>query len=511
MSRTGRSVEAFRRVPRLLRQARRRGDRRLLAELLTQASWLCLQLGHPDAGIEFIIKARQRWTVLGDSAGQAKAQAIGSWLLNEVGLIDEGFVEAEAALDLASQTEDRDLLAFAYNCKATALALCRQDGLGMPLFERALALTNPDENPAAAALYLANIAFSFISKAEMAEAGGKAEEGHAHRSRAIEYTRRAIEAAEGCGDLWTLRLAFCNGAEYVADLGWFDVAQDYLDRCEQLPGETGFRERIHFLLAKCDILRRLGSVHEALPLCAEAAALGEKSNNADIRSQTLRLLADVEADLGLFEQALQHFRAFHDASTWQMGELTRRRSIIAEVQQDSERLRREVEDYAHKAAHDPLTGLKNRRKFEEAVTALGDAPYVLGIVDLDRFKSINDSYSHLVGDAVLQRVAGMLEGPDFKWQAFRLGGEEFALLLPRVTMDDARVTAEQLRRKISGALWSDLGPGLDVTISMGLAEGGGRDRVAVMAEADKRLYMAKSRGRNRVVSEDLADPASRSA
>jgi diguanylate cyclase (GGDEF)-like protein len=278
-----------------------------------------------------------------------------------------------------------------------------------------------------------------------------------------------------------------------------------------LSGETGFRERIHFLFTKGDILRRLGAVHEALPLCAEAAALGEKSKNADIRCQTLRRLADVEADLGLFEQALEHFRAFHDASTWQMGELTRRRSIIAEVQQDAERLRREVEDYAHKAAHDPLTGLKNRRKFEEAVTALGDAPYVLGIVDLDRFKSINDSYSHLVGDAVLQRVAEMLEGPDFSWQAFRFGGEEFALLLPRATMDDARAAGEQLRRTISGALWSDLGEGLNVTISLGLAERAERDRSVVMAEADKRLYMAKSRGRNRVVSDDLADAVSRSA
>lgn len=511
MSRTGRSVEAFQRVPKLLRQARRRRDGHPFAELLTQASWLCLQLGYPDAGIEFVIAARQRWAALGDVAGQARAQAISSWLLNEVGLVDEGFVEAEAALELASQVECKDLLAFAYNCKATALALCRQDGLGMQLFERALALTDPQESPSAAALYLANIGFSYVSKAELAEAGGKVEEGHAHRRRAIEYTRSAIEAAEGCGDLWTLRLAFCNGAEYAADLGWFDVAQDYLDRCEQLPGETGFRERIHFLFTKGDILRRLGSVHEALPLCAEAAALGEKSNNADIRSQTLRRLADVEADLGLFEQALEHFRAFHDASTWQMGELTRRRSIIAEVQQDSQRLRREVEDYAHKAAHDPLTGLKNRRKFEEAVTALGEAPYVLGIVDLDRFKSINDSYSHLVGDAVLQRVAGMLESADFGWQAYRFGGEEFVLLMPRATMDDARAAGEQLRRKISGALWGDLGQGLNVTISMGLAARGERDRSLVMAEADRRLYAAKSRGRNCVVSDDLIDPASRSA
>ncbi|MBN9335830.1 tetratricopeptide repeat-containing diguanylate cyclase [Devosia sp.] len=511
MSRTGRSVEAFRRVPKLLRQARRRRDGRPFAELLTQASWLCLQLGYPDAGIEFVIKARQRWTVLGEIAGRARAQAIGSWLLNEVGLIDEGFVEAEAALDLASKVEDKGLLAFAYNCKATTLALCRQDGLGIPLFERALALIDPDKNPAAAALYLTNIAFSFVSLAELAEAGGKVEEGHGHRRRAIDYTRRAIEAAEGCGDLWTLRIAFCNGAEYAADLGWFDLAQDYLDRCEQLPGETGFRERIHFLFTKGDILRRLGSVHEALPLCAEAAALGEKSNNADIRSQTLRRLADVEADLGLFEQALEHFRAFHDASTWQMGELTRRRSIIAEVQQDSERLRREVEDYAHKAAHDSLTGLKNRRKFEEAVTSLGGAPYVLGIVDLDRFKSINDTYSHLTGDAVLQRIAGMLESPDFDWQAYRLGGEEFALLLPRATMDDARAAGEHLRRKISCALWSDLGQGLAVTISLGLAERNDRDRSTVMAEADRRLYMAKSRGRNRVVSDDSVDTFSYSA
>ena len=511
MSRTGRSVEAMQRLPKLLRQAKRRRDGRPFAELLTQASWLCLQLGYPDAGLEYVIKARDCWATLGDVGGGALARAVCSWLLNELGLIDEGFVEAESALELAGAVENKDLLAFAYNSKATALALCRQDGLGLPLFERALALTSPETNPSAAALYLANIAFSFISKAELAAAGGKTEEGLGYRRRAVEFTDRAIETAESCGDLWTLRLALCNGAEYAADLGWFDIARDYLDRCEQLPGRRGLRERIHFLFTKGDILRRMGAVHEALPLCAEAAALGEKSNNADIRSQTLRRLSEVEADLGLFQQALEHFRCFHEASTWQVGERTRRRSIIAEVHQDSERLRREVEDYARQAAHDSLTGLKNRRKFEEAVTALGDAPYVLGIVDLDRFKSINDTYSHLTGDAVLQRIAGMLESPDFDWQAYRLGGEEFALLLPRATMDDARGAGEELRRRISCALWGDLGQGLNVTISLGLAERNGRDRSAVMAEADRRLYMAKSRGRNRAVSDDTVDTYSRSA
>lgn len=510
MSRSGRSSEALLRLPRLLRQARRRRDRRPFAELFTQASWLCLQLGQCDAGLECVTKAMDLWVGLGDIGGEALARSICSWLLDELGLIDEAFVEAEAAVALAERTDEVELQAFAYNCKASALALCRQDGVGMPLFERALDMTDVEKNPSAAALYLSNIAFSHVSKAELAEAGGRPEEGRNFRRKSMDFTRRAIETAETSGDLWVLRLALCNGAEYAANLGWFDLAQDYLDRCANLPGKVGFRERIHFLYTKGDVLTRLGSLNEALPICVEAAALAQQNSHADIKSHTLLRLANIEAALGLFEQALEHFRAYHDAYVWQMGEMTRRRAVIAEVQLDAKRLRRQVEDYAHQAAHDPLTGLKNRRKFEEAIAALDGVPYALGILDLDRFKAINDSHSHMVGDAVLQRVAAILDqGAD--WQAYRLGGEEFALLLPRVPLAEAQAVAEELRACIAAAQWGDLAKNLRVTISLGLAESADLTAAQIMALADKRLYLAKSRGRNRVVSDDLFDPLSRSA
>lgn len=511
MSRTGRSLDALQRLPRLLRQARRRRSRRPFAELLTQASWLCLQLGQCDAGLEFVTRALDLWGGLDDIGGEALTRAICSWLLDELGLIDEAFVEAEAAVALAEKTDDTDLLAFAYNCKASALALCRQDGVGMPLFERALEMTDAAKNPSAYALYLANIAFSHVSKAELAEAGGRAEEGREHRRRSMDFTRRAIETAEAGGDLWVLRLALCNGAEYAANLGWFDLAQDYLDRCANLPGKTGFRERIHFLYTKGDMLTRLGALSDALPICVEAAALARQGSHADSKTHTLLRLANIEAALGLFEQALEHFRAYHDAYVWHMGEMTRRRAVIAEVQLDAKRLRRQVEDYAHQAAHDPLTGLKNRRKFEEAIAALKGKPYALGILDLDRFKAINDTFSHLVGDAVLQRVAAMLEADAAGWQVYRLGGEEFALLLPRATLEAARDIAEALRQRIAEAQWGDLARGLNVTISLGLAESVGLTASEIMAIADKRLYLAKSRGRNCVVSDDIIDPMSRSA
>lgn len=159
------------------------------------------------------------------------------------------------------------------------------------------------------------------------------------------------------------------------------------------------------------------------------------------------------------------------------------------------------------ATLDALTELCNRRHFlelleKEIARALRHArPLALAIIDVDLFKRINDEYGHIAGDGVLRQIAEILRhhvrGEDI---AARIGGEEFAVLLPEAEPADAHTFAERLREAIASAAFAAGGVAQRITISIGLAEltESRSDRSTLMRAADAALYQAKDSGRNRV-------------
>ena len=155
------------------------------------------------------------------------------------------------------------------------------------------------------------------------------------------------------------------------------------------------------------------------------------------------------------------------------------------------------------AITDPLTGAYNRRHLQEqlaqrvapiAKAATGDA---LLAIDIDHFKRINDVHGHAVGDQVLCRMVNAIGARKRAGDLlFRTGGEEFVLLLPRVTLPAAQRVAEELRQRLAQA---DLIPGEAVTVSIGISTlAPGQSVDAWMHAADTALYEAKNRGRNRI-------------
>jgi diguanylate cyclase (GGDEF)-like protein len=164
---------------------------------------------------------------------------------------------------------------------------------------------------------------------------------------------------------------------------------------------------------------------------------------------------------------------------------------------------RALDDLAHR---DRTTGLPNRRAFDEA---LEDAwrrmertseTVALLMLDLDHFKRVNDTHGHDVGDRALEAVANSLQSAGANVPAFRIGGEEFAVLLHGAAADAAPDTAEQLRSAIAGRpVWLDGGPlCLSVSIGVAIAHSTAEARVLTRS-ADQALYRAKAAGRNRVV------------
>ncbi|MBL8066108.1 MAG: GGDEF domain-containing protein [Chthonomonadaceae bacterium] len=157
---------------------------------------------------------------------------------------------------------------------------------------------------------------------------------------------------------------------------------------------------------------------------------------------------------------------------------------------------------AQKAQTDQLTGMANRRTFETALTEAmnqnreSGRVFSLIMIDVDKFKSINDTYGHMKGDEVLIGLAGIykssVRGDD---SAHRIGGEEFAILLPSANRHTAEDVAERLRLRVESGPIADL----PVTISLGIVtcEGGFWTQSTLIDAGDQALYASKKNGRNR--------------
>lgn len=181
------------------------------------------------------------------------------------------------------------------------------------------------------------------------------------------------------------------------------------------------------------------------------------------------------------------------------------------VEDRTEELRLKSIELERQATHDTLTGLYNRRyaddfvKREIDVAARTGRDVTVAIADIDRFKRINDTYSHAVGDDVLRRVSRVLRNHCRKTDVLaRYGGEEFLLCFPGTGTEFAEQLCGQMRASVEQMQWDELGGAVPadfgITISFGVAaaEAGSRFS-AVLGAADSRLYAAKAGGRNRVV------------
>ncbi|MXQ12474.1 GGDEF domain-containing protein [Microvirga makkahensis] len=157
-------------------------------------------------------------------------------------------------------------------------------------------------------------------------------------------------------------------------------------------------------------------------------------------------------------------------------------------------------DSDQQARHDELTGLPNRRFLMKAAQDSAALPMVMALVDIDHFKSVNDTYGHQVGDIVLQKIGRMITAhlATFGMVA-RFGGEEFALIAPEASVHEVVQAVRGLLEEVEKTPIQAAGQRVQVTLSAGIAYcGPGEGLEQVYSAADTSLYLAKRSGRNRI-------------
>lgn len=202
----------------------------------------------------------------------------------------------------------------------------------------------------------------------------------------------------------------------------------------------------------------------------------------------------------------------------------RQRQQFAVLADKLKHLGRELEDARRESAHDPLTGLPNRKSFDEYISrsielhSLLGQPASLMMIDVDNFKRINDTFGHTTGDLALRQVANVLAKTFLRRVDFvcRYGGDEFAVILQETNLSNAQLLAERLRRQAqelrpieveatetaqasAQGAGESLPPGPQVTLSIGVAELAiGDTAVQWIKRADGALYQSKRAGRDTV-------------
>ncbi|WP_229776047.1 GGDEF domain-containing protein [Deinococcus ruber] len=305
------------------------------------------------------------------------------------------------------------------------------------------------------------------------------------------------------------------------------------------------------ILAVLDALMRFavwqGRMLDALELADERVLLAERVQSGGLlgralyeRSRVYALMRHWQAAISDLEQATEQFEAteqaplvvrarealaeafantgrFQEAFEAQR-EVTRRverlyrayyqqRALVGQVAQQAREAEVRASALAEAALRDPLTGIPNRTYAMQQLARLhlaSDSASAVAFIDLDNFKSVNDRYGHLIGDAVLTRIAQTLSSNIREQDCLaRFGGEEFILLFSGLPMAEAVSACDRLRSLLVHLDWQAVVPGLHTTASFGVAAlNHSQPLNHTLQAADDALYAAKAAGRNRVCSSD---------
>ena len=224
-------------------------------------------------------------------------------------------------------------------------------------------------------------------------------------------------------------------------------------------------------------------------------------SSSDLKELKTGISKNIEEIRGGVDDFVDRFNERHEATEERNIKLTQQ---LSQMEQETQELQVMLQENRNKLMYDALTGVYSRMAYDERIVqemsrwSRYQTPFSYVILDIDHFKRINDSYGHNAGDKALKIVAQMMQSyvrqSDY---VFRIGGEEFVLLLTSTDVDAAAMTVDKMRGGIAESSFHFKGEPVQLTLSAGITETRAGDNVELIYErADKALYRAKNSGRN---------------
>ena len=304
-------------------------------------------------------------------------------------------------------------------------------------------------------------------------------------------------------------------AGYYADAVWmmaetymqrerYDRALEYLEQALplfiQVTRPAAHLAELH--LKFCRAYRGMGDLERALEHHERYHALRMEHHQQQADARMSRLMVEFDTERAMKDREISRLRNVELER--EIAERREAEAALARAKAELEETNRELRAIS---IRDPLTGVFNRRYLDErlaeafALAVRQSQPLAVMICDVDDFKRINDTFSHAVGDEVLRCIAAILRQNVRQSDIVaRFGGEEFVVLFPFATREQAVAASEKLRRMVMEHPWRTVHPRLAVTLSAGVAAAGGQpNHEKLLSDADRKLYAAKRAGKNRVV------------
>ncbi len=469
----------------------------------------------------------------GDARRECLARVQHARLLSVLGQTDEALAESYAALRAAiAAGEARDEAAGLEALADVQWSMSQWDD-ALASYKRMLQLAEDCGDLELQAVAHGGLGGMNHHLGSLAVDAGSHEAAQAHFRVAGSEAQAFLRCAQAVGDTYNVRMATHNHAVALLGLGDTAAARAVL---QPLLSQWSDREQVQ----QAFTVKNLGDVdfedgrfQDALARVREALALADAAGQPNLSMECCEALAKTCEAVGDPAGALAYHRRFHELYVQVASQSAQARARAMSVKYDTERahavalaqrsradrlessntsLSLEAERLVRMSFEDALTGIGNRRLFEHTVQSADteddtSRPCSLALLDLDRFKAVNDAFSHAIGDAVLRRVGAILAANSRRGDiAARYGGEEFALFLSGLDPIAARQVCERVRLAVASENWAALNPRLRVTVSIGLAHrtpGAQGSPLRELVElADRRLYAAKHAGRNRVVDTD---------
>lgn len=455
------------------------------AAALNNISLVHTYLGDYASALEFYLKALRLYEGLSDQEGMARTLGNISSVYYELGRFEEALESGERALQL--QGEWRDL-----NVHANILMIIGQAHRALGNQAEALEhfLDSLDDfrncdDPLGMGHAQHNLGTLYLERADYPKAETCLLES-LELARSVSDKLGAVRTSLALGQAW-LRQAKLDDAQSLL-LEAFATAQ--------ILGSKAELHKTHFMLA--ELYEARGELSEALHhYRCHTRVKDEVFNEAsDNKLQSLRISFQVEQA----EREREIFRLKNVELATANEQLQVLNRNLRELNEQKSLL---VDQLKRLAREDALTNLFNRRYFDTSMRSLfaeKPRPVSLMLCDIDNFKTINDTFSHQVGDDVLVTVAALLrKGVRESDILARYGGEEFILAMPDTPLDVAETVCERLRAAIETYPWHSIHADLSVTMSLGVVSGSTQgDFERLIAQADSKLYEAKRNGKNQV-------------